>query len=48
MKAKVILFFKTFIYLFIRHIERGAETESEGEAGPCRAPDAGLDPRTVE
>ena len=26
-------FFKRFIYLFIRHIERGAETDSEGEAG---------------
>ena len=27
-------------------IEREAETQEEGEAGPCREPDMGLDPGT--
>ena len=26
--------------------EREAETQEEGEAGPCREPDVGLDPGT--
>ena len=26
--------------------EREAETEAEGEAGSCREPDVGVDPRT--
>ena len=33
MKAKIVPFLKRFIYSFIRHIEREAETQSEGEAG---------------
>ena len=44
-----ILFFKDFIYLFIRHREREreseAETQAEGEAGSMnREPDVGFDP----
>ena len=46
----VCLFFKDFIYLFMRDTERErereAETQEEGEAGSCREPDVGLDPRT--
>ena len=34
------------IYLFMRDIEREAETYAEGEAAPCREPDMELDPRT--
>ena len=30
----------------MRDTERGAETQAEGEAGSCREPDVGLDPRT--
>ena len=44
------LFFKDFIYLFMRDRERERERErerqAEGEQGPCREPDVGLDPRT--
>ena len=35
-----------FIYSLEAQREREAETQAEGEAGPCREPDAGLDPRT--
>ena len=41
----IILFFKDFIYLFMK--DREAETQAEGEKqAPCRLPDAGLDPGT--
>lgn len=42
-KEKKELFFKDFIYLFMR------EREAEGEAGSpkSREPDAALDPRTL-
>ena len=40
------LFFKDFIYLFMRHTEQEAETQAEGEAGSLREPDVGLDPGT--
>ena len=39
-----MFFFKDFIYLLIRDPEREAETQAEGEAGPCGEPDVGLDP----
>ena len=39
-------FFKDFIYLFMRDMEREAETQAEGEAGSMQGADAGLDPRT--
>ena len=32
------------MYLFMR--DREAETQAEGEAGPCGEPDMGLDPGT--
>ena len=35
---------KYFMYLSMRDTER--ERQAEGEAAPCREPDAGLDPRT--
>ena len=31
-----------------REREREVETQAEGEAGPCREPDVGLDPGTPE
>ena len=31
--TQVFCFFKDFIYLFMRDIEREAETQAEGEAG---------------
>ena len=31
----------------MRGTEREAETQAEGEAGPCGEPDVGLDPRTA-
>ena len=39
----LVLFFKDFIYLFMRDTEREAETQAEGEAGslwgaPCGTP----------
>ena len=37
------IFFKYFIYLFMR--EREAETQREKQA-PCREPDVGPDPET--
>ena len=42
---KLIIFLKRF-YLFMRDTQREAETQAEGEAGSCREPNAGLDPRT--
>ena len=30
----------------MRDTQREAETQAEGEAGSCREPDVGLDPRT--
>ena len=30
----------------MRDTEREAETQAEGEAAPCREPDAAFDPRT--
>ena len=30
----------------MRDTDREAETQAEGEAGPCREPNVGLDPRT--
>ena len=40
------LFFIFKKYLFMRDTQREAETQAEGEAGSCREPNAGLDPRT--
>ena len=39
--------FKDFIYPFIRHREKEAETQAEGEAGSLQELDVGLDPRTL-
>ena len=39
-------FKKDFIYLFMRHTQREAETQAEGEAGSFREPDAGFNPGT--
>ena len=39
------MFFKGFIYLFMRDTKREAETQREKQ-DPCREPDAGLDPWT--
>ena len=45
---KIFLFFKKyFIYSFMRDAGREAETQVEGETGPCGEPDTGLDPRTL-
>ena len=41
----IFLFFKDFIYLFMRERERGRDRQREKQA-PCREPDAGLDPRS--
>ena len=41
---KIIFLKKYFMYLFMR--DREAETQAEGEAGPCGEPDMGLDPGT--
>ena len=35
------------MYLFMRDIEREAETQVEGKAGSPGEPDVGLDPRTL-
>ena len=42
----VYFFNKDFIYLFLRDIQREAETQAEGEAGSLQEPGVGLDPRT--
>ena len=39
-----VIFFKDFIYLFVRDTEREAETWAKGEAGSSRKPNVGLDP----
>ena len=36
-----------FYLLIHERPEREAETQAEGEAGSCREPDVGLDPRTL-
>ena len=41
-----MIFFKDFIYLFMRDTERQRYREREKQA-PCREPDAGLDARTL-
>ena len=47
-----MIFFKDFIYLFMRDTtrekerEREAEIQAEGEAGSTREPNVGLDPRS--
>ena len=33
-----LLFFKDFIYLFLRDTQREAETQAEGEAGSMQGP----------
>ena len=54
LKSRVI-FFKDFIYLFMRHTHTNTVRERERERqrhrqrekqAPCREPDVGLDPRT--
>ena len=40
------MFFKDFIYLFMRDTDREAETQAKG-APPCGEPDVGLDTRTL-
>ena len=44
----IIIFFlkKGFIYLFMRAMEREAETQAGGKQALCREPDVGLSPRT--
>ena len=37
-------FFKDFIYVFMRDMQREAETQTEGETGSLWKPDMGLDP----
>ena len=46
MTFQVFFFFEDFIDLFMRDTEREAETQAEGEAGPCGELNARLDPRT--
>ena len=43
----IYIFFKYFIYFFMRDTERQAETQAEGEAGSMREPEVGLDPGTL-
>ena len=45
--ATNILFFKDFIYLFMRDTQTEAETQAEGEAGSVGSLIVGLDPRTL-
>ena len=40
-------FFNILFYLFMRDMQRDAETQAEGEAGSLRGAEAGLDPRTL-
>ena len=42
----VCFFLSDFIYLFMRDIQREAETQAEGEAVSWGEPKAGLDPPT--
>ena len=44
----MLIFFKDFIYLFMRDTEREAETQAEGEAGSLQGTSAGLNPRILE
>ena len=37
--------FKDFIYLFVRHTEREAETQAEGEAGSMQGAQCGTQTR---
>ena len=37
----IFIFFKDFIYLFMRDTERDAETQAEGEAGSMQGPRRG-------
>ena len=40
-----LIFFKDFIYLFMRHTERERQRHKQREKqAPCREPDVGLDP----
>ena len=41
-----LLFFKDFMYLFMRDTEREADTQAEGEAGSLQGARWGLDPGT--
>ena len=41
-----IFYILKILYIYSWETQRGAETQAEGEAGPCREPDVGLDPRT--
>ena len=44
-----VLFFKDFIYLFMRDTDRERQKHKQREKqAPCRKPNAGLDPRTLE
>ena len=46
-QIRFYLFFKDFIYLFMRDTEKEKQREREREKqAPCREPDAGLNPRT--
>ena len=42
----ILYIFKDFIYLFMRDIEREAETQAEGAVAPCRDFDVVHDPGT--
>ena len=42
----IIIFFKDFIYLFMRVTERERQRHRQREQAPCREPDVGLDPGT--
>ena len=45
----MVIFFKDFIYLFMRDTERKRERQRHRQRenqAPCKKPDAGLDPRT--
>ena len=45
-KKVFLVFFKDFIYLFMRDPERQRHRQKERQA-PCREPDVGLDSRTL-
>ena len=43
----ILIFYKDFIYLFMRDTERERQRHRQREKqAPCRKPDVGLDPRT--
>ena len=43
-QARMNIFLKDCIYLFMIDVERKAETQAEGEAGSMQEPEAGPDP----